>query len=67
MYNVWEKTRARSLSKYLLSKHLSTQKGDEEIGFTRDPITTIPRIGLTLALDTQIQTIESTDLRSTRQ
>lgn len=33
----------------------------KEIGFTSDPITTIPRIGLTLALDTQIQAMESTD------
>jgi DNA-binding winged helix-turn-helix (wHTH) protein len=61
MYNVWEKLGLVVSANTYYQNICLLRKGMKEIGFASDPITTIPRIGLTLALDTQIQSIESTD------
>ncbi|MCI1032925.1 winged helix-turn-helix domain-containing protein [Raoultella terrigena] len=61
MYNVWEKLGLVVSANTYYQNICLLRKGMKEIGFTSDPITTIPRIGLTLALDTQIQAMESTD------
>ncbi|MGE0972076.1 winged helix-turn-helix domain-containing protein [Klebsiella sp. WOUb02] len=61
MYNVWEKLGLVVSANTYYQNICLLRKGMKEVGFTSDPITTIPRIGLTLALDTQIEAIESTD------
>lgn len=61
MYHVWEKLGLVVSANTYYQNICLLRKGMKEIGFTSDPITTIPRIGLTLALDTQIQAMESTD------
>ncbi|VTM23766.1 Uncharacterised protein [Raoultella terrigena] len=50
MYNVWEKLGLVVSANTYYQNICLLRKGMKEIGFTRDPITTIPRIGLTLAL-----------------
>ncbi|MEC5097235.1 winged helix-turn-helix domain-containing protein, partial [Raoultella ornithinolytica] len=62
MYNVWEKLGLVVSANTYYQNICLLRKGLKEVGFPADPITTIPRIGLTLARETQVQVIESADV-----
>lgn len=62
MYNVWEKLGLVVSANTYYQNICLLRKGLKEVGFAADPITTIPRIGLTLARETQVQVIESADV-----
>ena len=53
MYNVWEKLGLVVSANTYYQNICLLRKGLKEVGFPADPITTIPRIGLTLARETQ--------------